>query len=312
MKLQLPPSWFFSNLLALFAVVLMAPPPAAAEPLPLERAIRLALSHSTTAAIARADVQRTIASYRELRNNRIPQLNAGSGIGWSYGFPLTIEGAAPSLVTAVAQSSVLNFAQNQYLGAAKADIRAANLQEKDQRIAVIQDVALSYAELAKWEARLVRLQQDEAQVQQMVQAVHERVQEGIDSTVDSNKANPVEEIQKITRIGAQYSLECTGIPDVLSQSLDCLALTGVCGLIGVAPFGSRVSLDCQNILNGRTIRGIVEGDSIPDVFIPQLIDLFMQGRFPFDKMVSFYSLDQINKAAEDSEKGKVIKAVIRP
>ena len=135
---------------------------------------------------------------------------------------------------------------------------------------------------------------------------------GATHLVDSNKANPVEEIQKITGIGAQYSLECTGIPDVLSQSLDCLALTGVCGLIGVAPFGSRVSLDCQNILNGRTIRGIVEGDSIPDVFIPQLIDLFMQGRFPFDKMVSFYSLDQINKAAEDSEKGKVIKAVIRP
>jgi aryl-alcohol dehydrogenase len=83
-------------------------------------------------------------------------------------------------------------------------------------------------------------------------------------------------------------------------------------LIGVAPFGSRVSLDCQNILNVRTVRGIVEGDSVPEVFIPQLIDLHLQGRFPFDKMLSFYPLDQINKAAEDSEKGKVIKAVIRP
>ena len=135
---------------------------------------------------------------------------------------------------------------------------------------------------------------------------------GATHLVDSKKVNPVEAIQQITGIGAQYSLECTGIPDVLSQSLDCLALTGVCGLIGVAPFGSRVSLDCQNILNGRTVRGIVEGDSVPEVFIPQLIDLHLQGRFPFDKMLSFYSLDQINKAAEDSEKGKVIKAVIRP
>jgi len=135
---------------------------------------------------------------------------------------------------------------------------------------------------------------------------------GATHLVDSKKANPVEAIQKITGTGAQYSLECTGIPDVLSQSLDCLALTGVCGLIGVAPFGSRVSLDCQNILNGRTVRGIVEGDSVPEVFIPQLIDLHLQGRFPFDKMLSFYSLDQINEAAEDSEKGKVIKAVVRP
>ena len=68
---------------------------------------------------------------------------------------------------------------------------------------------------------------------------------------------------------------------MLSQALDCLAYTGVAGLIGVAPFGSRVSLDCQNILNGRTIKGIVEGDSNPDIFIPQLLELYTQGRFPF-------------------------------
>ena len=82
-----------------------------AEPLPLERAIRLALAHSTTSAIASADVQRTFASYRELRNNYLPQLAMGSGLGWSYGFPLTIEGSAPALVNAVAQSSVFNPAQ---------------------------------------------------------------------------------------------------------------------------------------------------------------------------------------------------------
>ena len=130
--------------------------------------------------------------------------------------------------------------------------------------------------------------------------------------LNAARTNPVEEIRKITGNGALYSLECTGIPDVLSQSLDCLALTGVCGLIGVAPFGARVSLDCQNILNGRTVRGIVEGDSIPDIFIPRLISLYMQGRFPFDKMLTFYPFDRINDAAEDSEKGRTIKAVIRP
>jgi aryl-alcohol dehydrogenase len=133
---------------------------------------------------------------------------------------------------------------------------------------------------------------------------------GATHVVNSGTKDPVEEIRSITGNGANYSLECTGIPQVLSQGLDCLAMTGVCGLIGVAPFGSRVSLDCQNILNGRTVRGIVEGDSIPQVFIPQLIDLYVQGRFPFDKIVKLYPFDQINKAAEDSEKGKVIKAVV--
>src|SRR5208283_4216817 len=173
-------------------------------------------SHSTTTAITHADIQKAVASYRELRNNRIPQLTAGSGLGWSYGFPLTIEGAAPSLVTVVAQSTVLNFAQNQYLGAAKSEIRAADLQDKDRRTAVIQDVALSYAELAKWEARLVRLQQDEAQAQQMVQAVAERVQEGVDSAVDFNKAKLA-----LARVRL-HRTEARGSADVLRRHLSDL------------------------------------------------------------------------------------------
>ena len=73
---------------------------------------------------------------------------------------------------------------------------------------------------------------------------------------------------------------------------------GKCGLIGAAPTGMEVSLDMQTILNGRTIMGIVEGDSIPDVFIPRLIDFYKAGRFPIEKMVTFYPFDQINQAAK--------------
>lgn len=134
---------------------------------------------------------------------------------------------------------------------------------------------------------------------------------GATHVVDSGRSNAVEEIQKITGGGAQYSLECTGIPTVFRQSVDALAMTGVCGLIGVAPFGAEANLDMQTILNGRTIRGIVEGDSVPEIFIPQLIELYRQGRFPFDRMITFYPFDQINKAVEDSENGKALKAVLR-
>ena len=175
MKLRLPWCLHSARRFVLLASALIPGMRASADPLPLERAIRLALAHSTTSTIAEADVQRSIANYRELRNNRIPQLAVGSGLGWSYGFPLTIEGSAPSLFTVAAQSSVFNPAQRQYMGAAKADIHAAEFQNKDRRNAVIQDVALSYAELAKWEARLARLQQDESQAQQMEQAVGKRV-----------------------------------------------------------------------------------------------------------------------------------------
>jgi len=199
-----------------------------AEPLPLERAIRLALAHSTGSAIATADVQRTLASYRELRNNYIPQLVAGSGLGYTYGYPLSIEGSPPALFDVVAQSAIFNPAQRQFLGAARIDWHASELQDKNQRNATIQDVVLTYAELAKWEARIVRLQQDEVEAQKMEQAVSERLQQGVDSAVDLNKAKLAAARVRLHRA------EARGNADVLRRHLS--TLTGLPGsAIEIAP-----------------------------------------------------------------------------
>jgi len=205
-------------LLTLLFVVLVAAG-SSAEPLPLERAIRLALAHSTTSAVASADVQRSYAAFREIRNNYVPQLVVGSGLGYSYGFPLTLEGSAPAVVNVVAQSSVFNPAQQQFMNAAKTEWRASQLQDKDQRNAVIQDVSLSYAELAKWEARLVHLQQDQSMATDLEKAVAQRVQEGVDSVVDLNKAKLA---------GARTRLhiaEARGSADILRRHL--AVLTGL-------------------------------------------------------------------------------------
>jgi outer membrane protein TolC len=159
-----------------------------AQTLPLPRAIELALGHSTGSLSAKSDVQRAFASYLEVRNSYIPQLATGSGLGYSYGFPLTLEGSAPSLVSVVGQSTVFNPAQQQFMNAARTEWRAAQFQDRDQRNAIIQDVVISYAELSKWETRLARLQPAETQALEMEKAVAERLQEGVDSAVDLNKA----------------------------------------------------------------------------------------------------------------------------
>lgn len=134
---------------------------------------------------------------------------------------------------------------------------------------------------------------------------------GATHTINASQTNPVEAIQEITGHGVDYSLENTALPQVFRQAVDSLTMGGVCGLIGAPPLGTEVTFDMNNILFGRTIRGILEGDSIPDIFIPQLIDLYLQGRFPFDRLITFYNLEQINQAAEDSEQGRVIKPVLR-
>jgi aryl-alcohol dehydrogenase len=135
---------------------------------------------------------------------------------------------------------------------------------------------------------------------------------GATHAVDASRGNPVEEIIRVTGGGPEFSLECVGNPEVLRQAMDVLPRRGICGLLGVVAPGTEVTLDMDLIMNGRSVRGIIEGDAIPELFIPRLIELYLQGRFPFARLIEFYPFDQMNKAVEDMEAGRVIKPVLRP
>src|SRR6266567_5038332 len=202
----------------ILAVVLL-PTSLLAEPVSLKRVVELALTHATGAAISAADEQRVAASYRELRNNYIPQLSTGAGLGYSYGFPLALEGSAPALFNITTQSALLNPSLRDFVQAAKADSAAASLRTKDERYQIIQDTALSYAELAKWEQRLTRLQESETAVNQMQAAVSERVKEGVDSEIEGTKAR-----LSAARVRLRIA-EAQGAADVLREHL--AKLTGL-------------------------------------------------------------------------------------
>jgi len=203
----------------ILAVVLL-PTSLLAEPIPLRRIVELAVPHANAGAIATADEQHVDALYRELRNSYIPQLTAGAGLGPpSYGFPLALEGQAPSLFNINAQSAVLNLSLKSTINAAKEDKKMAALNTKDQRAAIIQDAAQSYAELAKWEQRLAKLQETQADVDRFQTAVAQRVKEGVDSEIDGTKAR-----LSAARVRLRIS-EAQGSADVLREHLS--KLTGL-------------------------------------------------------------------------------------
>lgn len=136
---------------------------------------------------------------------------------------------------------------------------------------------------------------------------------GATHVFNGGREDAIAAIQAVTGgEGVQYSLEATGLPNVVRQAVDCLRLTGVCGIIGVSPLGTEFTLDMNGVLFGRTVRGIIEGDSVPDIFIPQLVELWRQDRFPFDKLIKFYPMSEIEEAARASERGDVLKAILRP
>jgi aryl-alcohol dehydrogenase len=135
---------------------------------------------------------------------------------------------------------------------------------------------------------------------------------GATHTINPEQIKASEEVLKITGIGAEYSLDTTGIPAVIRDAVESLANRGSCGILGAPVPESKIELDETHFMSGgRRLMGIVEGDSNPDTFIPMLADLHAKGLFPFDKLVKFYNLDQINDAIHDSETGVAIKPIIR-
>jgi aryl-alcohol dehydrogenase len=136
---------------------------------------------------------------------------------------------------------------------------------------------------------------------------------GATHTIDAKATdNVVEEIQKITGTGADFAVETTAVTSVARQAVDCLGLKGTCAILGFGTAGTEIQVDMlELLLAGRTITGVTEGDAQPDEFIPKLLDLHKQGRFPFDKLITSYDFKQINEACADSEAGKAIKPVLR-
>ena len=137
-------------------------------------------------------------------------------------------------------------------------------------------------------------------------------QVGATHVLNSKNINVSDELIKLSHGGLNFALDTTGLGAVIRSAVLSLAPRGTCGVLGASPMGSEITLDEVHFMSGgRKLIGIVEGESNPDVFIPALIELHTQGRFPFDKMVKFYSLEQINEAIHDSETGKAIKPILR-
>ncbi len=134
---------------------------------------------------------------------------------------------------------------------------------------------------------------------------------GATHVINSREEDAVQRVHAITGGGANYSLECSGRAKVLRQAIDAITILGTCGIVGATPMGTEVSFNINDVMiPGKRIMGIVQGDVVANAFIPKLVQLFLQDRFPFDKLCKFYPFDEINQAMADSEKGLTIKPIL--
>jgi aryl-alcohol dehydrogenase len=119
----------------------------------------------------------------------------------------------------------------------------------------------------------------------------------------------VKQIRAVTGRGIRCSLNTTTVPAVHTMALEVLAMNGIAGFVA-APRGLWTPAMFPMLAGGRQMRGILGGDAHPGLFLPKLIDYWRQGRFPFDRLLTFYRFDEIARAFDDVHHGRVIKPVL--
>ena len=132
---------------------------------------------------------------------------------------------------------------------------------------------------------------------------------GATHTLESKGSETLAEIRRITGGGTHFALETSAVPQIFRLAVDGLRGLGACVLVGSARAGTEVSFEMPWLQGGRTVRGVVQGDSRPRDFIPLLVDLFMAGHFPLDRLIA--ACPAINQAAFDTTSSAAIKPVLR-
>lgn len=144
----------------------------------LRQAVETAVKQNPDIALARLDEDKARQAVRIAKDPFIPRLVVGSGLAYSNGFPMSIEGSAPSVIQANATQFLFNRQQNYAVAQAKENARGAALGTTSKRDEIAFRTASLYLD-AERAARIGALaQKDSESLQKVFDSVHAQVQEG--------------------------------------------------------------------------------------------------------------------------------------
>ncbi len=118
------------------------------------------------------------------------------------------------------------------------------------------------------------------------------------------------DVMEVVSPGADFSIDCVGHGDVVRNALEVLRTPGTCATVGLAGLENEITVDQGHLLLGRNLMGVIEGDADPHTFIPELLEMWKSGEFPFDTLIETFSFDQIQEAIAAVREGRVIKPVV--
>ncbi len=136
---------------------------------------------------------------------------------------------------------------------------------------------------------------------------------GATHSVNASDRDPVAQVKELTDgRGADYTFEVFGSADTVKAAYDMCAKSGTVTVVGIAPMDTEASINAVDLVrNEKTMRGTYYGSARSRTDMPTMVDLYLSGKLNLDDLVvRHYSLDQINEAYEDMDKGEVGRGAI--
>ncbi len=134
---------------------------------------------------------------------------------------------------------------------------------------------------------------------------------GATHTLDATEGDVQSQIKDICPRGARFSLETSSAEQALNDAIDSLGMGGVCGMVTVPLYGEKYPFTPFGVyIKAATLQGIFFGSSVPNRFLPRIIEYYQAGRFPYDQLIHEYDFADINQALADMDSGAVVKPVL--
>lgn len=134
---------------------------------------------------------------------------------------------------------------------------------------------------------------------------------GATHIINGKNADAYAEIGKLCPQGLGYAFDTTGLRDIIEKAFALLAPRGCLGIVGASPPTDDLSFNETSFMGGgKTVKGILGGDSDIQTFLPELIEHHLAGRFPFEGLIKTFPFAQINEAFHAGESGAVVKPVL--
>ena len=134
---------------------------------------------------------------------------------------------------------------------------------------------------------------------------------GATDVFDASDGAGAEQVRELTGgTGVDFSVESSGVPDVMTQAVESLAPLGSAVILGIPPNGAELRTNAFALLEGRTVTGCIVGHQAPAVLVQRVLRLHDKGHFPVEAMIRTYAMDDIDKAVDDARSGAAVKPVL--